>query len=128
MQPARQDFKPQSRIFRDGMARLAIDGRSAHGRYLRALRCELIKMIGGQPSVVQSELIEGVTKDAYQLALFAERFLNGHALTPRERREESAVRGRFERNLRRLGLQAAAAKPPSLAEVLARGKTAEAAA
>jgi hypothetical protein len=78
------------------------------------LRAELIEHVAGPsnaPGVVQSQIIELAISDAYQLALFAERASTAGKLTPRERREENATRGRYEKTLARLRLQAAPAKP-----------------
>jgi hypothetical protein len=113
MTPSRASFKPQSRIFREGVAAFAIDGRSRLGRYLRALRIELANHAApdGNLSVVQRQLLELLIADAYQLALFAERIAREGRLTAHERREHSAVRGRYERTIARLGLKAAAAVP-----------------
>jgi hypothetical protein len=109
----RGQFKPQSRVFRDGMLKLSIDGRSRLGRYLRTLRAELIEHVAGprgSPGVVQAQLIDLAVSDAHQLMLFAERALKTGKLSLRERREESAARGRYERTLARLGLMPAKAK------------------
>jgi hypothetical protein len=127
MTVARTEFKPQSRVFRDGLVQLSLDGRSRFGSYLRALRAELIEHVagpGGRPGVVQAQLIELAVNDAHQLALFSERVLGAGKLTPRERREESAVRGRYEKTLGKLGLKPVAARQPTLAEVLAAGQAA----
>jgi hypothetical protein len=110
----RRALKPQSRVFREGTIALAVDGRSCHGRYLSRLRGELTEHVagpGGKPSTVAAQIIDLAVMDAYQLLLFQERLAESGKLTPRERREESAVRARYERTLRRLGLEAALAKP-----------------
>jgi hypothetical protein len=116
-------FRPQSRIFRDGMANISIDGRSRLGRYLRALRIELADHAApdGRLSVVQRQLIDLLIADAHQLVLFDEKLATEGRLTAHERREHSAVRGRYERTIARLGLKAAAAKPtgPTMADLRA---------
>ena len=123
-------FKPQSRVFRDGMLKLSIDGRSRLGRYLRALRIELIEHVAGpnaSPEVIQAQLIELAVSDAHQLMLFQERGLSGR-LSPRERREESSVRGRYEKTLARLGIQRTVPKRQSVITALAEAVAKEAAA
>ena len=110
---------------------VAVDGRSQLGRYLRTLRSELFDHAagpGGRPGIVQSQLIELAVGDAYQLALFQKRLQVAGKLTPHERREESAARGRYERTLGKLGITPAGPRQPSLAEHLARNYGDEAAA
>jgi hypothetical protein len=123
MRADHRNIKPQSRVFREGLIGLAIDGRSQLGRYLRTLRAELLDHVagpGGTPGVVQSQLIELALADAHQLALFQTRRQDAGRLTAHERREESAARGRFERVIGKLGIKPAVAKPPSLEEHLQR--------
>ena len=120
MRGGHRNIKPQSRVFREGMVRLAVDGRSQLGRYLRALRAELIEHVSGpdgSPGVVQGQLIELAISDAHQFALFQQRIQGTGKLTPHERREESAARGRYEKTLGKLGLRPAAPAVPTLADL-----------
>src|SRR4029077_10046890 len=97
--------------------------RSRLGRYLRALRIQLADHAApdGRLSIVQKQLIELLITAAHQLALFEERLASEGRLTAHERREHSAVRGRYERTIARLGLKAAPAKPtgPTMADLRA---------
>jgi hypothetical protein len=61
--------------------------------------------------VVQRQLIELLIADAHQLTLFNEKLASEGRLTAHERREHSAVRGRYERTIARLGLKATPAAP-----------------
>jgi hypothetical protein len=104
---------PQSRMFREGSLTRYGDGRSRQAKFLRRLKAELLAHLGAQPSLIQQQLVDLAVADRFQMLLFEQRFAAAGRLTPHERREESAVRTRFERTLLRLGLKAAAAPAPT---------------
>jgi hypothetical protein len=106
-----------------------LDGRTREARRLRAVTRELTEHVGGadRVSAAQRYLIERTAIDLLRLELLDGEMAAG-TVSNHDARVAHALRNTIRLSLRELGMQAAAAKPPSLAEVLARGKTAEAAA
>lgn len=100
-----------------------LDQRTREARHLRETVAALTAHIGGQPSAVQRMLIQRAAILSLKLAqLDAEPALSEHDM-----RAYSAWSNHLRLTLRELGLRPAAARPPSLAEVLAAGRPASAA-
>lgn len=98
-------MKPQSRQFRRGIVGLFGDGRLEPAKHMRRLRVELLEHLGPAPTVTQAQMVDLALSDYFQFWLFQQRLTEKGKLTPHERREMSAARGRYEKTLMRLGLK-----------------------
>ena len=96
-----------------------IDGRSAEGRFCRHLEAELTAHVGGNPTIVQKLLIDRMIKIRLQLDLLDDRLKRGE-WNPHDSRTYGGLIHALRLTGRELGLKSAAAKPPSLADHLAR--------
>ena len=96
-----------------------LDQRTRAARLLRETRAELIEHLGGRPSVVQVRLIERAAWLSLRLAQLDQRIAEG-GFTEHDSGVYLAWSNSLARLLARLGLQPAAAAPPSLADHLAR--------
>jgi hypothetical protein len=110
---------PYSRSLRRGVIGQTLDGRSEAGRFARDLERQLIEHVGGNPSITQKLLIERAIKTTLQLRALDVKLDSG-SWTDCDSRTHGALVNRERLLLRELGLQPAAAKPPSLAEITAR--------
>ena len=108
---------PYSKIFERGPLAPSVDGRSTEGRHIRKLERELIKHIGGAPSITQRLLIERIIKTHLQLRALDEKLASG-IWTDHDRRTQAALANGLRLSLRDLGAKPVDAKPPSLAEYL----------
>jgi hypothetical protein len=111
-----RDIGPHSRPH----ALAKIDNRTKEARLLRETRSNLIAHLGGRPSEVQLQMIERIAMLTLHVSLFDRRAIENGGMGERDRREYLAYSNSLERALRQLGIRAAAEKPPSLAEHLAR--------
>jgi hypothetical protein len=111
---------PHSRLFARGSS--AIDGRSREGRYLAAVRAQLVAHLGGSPSAPQRMIVDRLAVVALRLALFDEKIIAG-SLTDNDARTYGALHNSFRLLIREIGLKAADARP-SLAETFARRRQA----
>lgn len=118
----RPKMSPRSRLLTHG----CVDGRSREGRYLRACRAELAAHVGGEPSRAQAVLIDRIAWLRLHVVLFDEKIAAGETLSLHDGRMYMSFSNGIVRAMRELGLQPAAAKPPSLADYLAAKTAAEA--
>jgi len=98
--------------------------RTAEGRLIRDVRADLIKHVGGAPSAPARALIERAVMLTVQLARMDAKALRDGAMSEHASREYLAWSNTLTRTMKALGLKAAPAKPPTLAEVRARGAAA----
>jgi len=97
-----------------------LDQRTREARLLRETRAELVRHVGGSPSVTQRALIDQLVQIKLRLAVMDRRFAETGAQTDHDSRVYLAWSNSFGRLLAQLGLQAAKPKPPSMAEIIAR--------
>jgi len=95
-----------------------LDGRTREAALLRTTREALVAHVGGQPSAVQSVLIERAAILALRLAVMDAKAPGG-ALTERDAREYLCWHNAYVRTLRELGIKGVPERGPTLAEVLA---------
>jgi len=103
----RKDFTPLGHL----------DGRTKAARILKNTRDTLIGHCGGSPSITQLQIIERCAWLTLKLAMLDGKIAAGKD-TSFDNDQYLAWQGHLTRNLVKLGLQPAAAKAPSLAEVL----------
>ena len=109
---------PYSRVIDRGAVGGLIDGRSREGRFLRRYERMLTDHVGGNPSIVQRALISRGARLALHLELMDERSLAGdHVFTVHDHNHYISWSNALARLLGRLGLKAAADKPPTLADL-----------
>jgi hypothetical protein len=113
----RHKIGPYSRKLRRGIIADNIDGRSTLGRFCRDLEAQLIAHVGGKPSIAQRLLIQRIIRGTVQLEAFDEKMLGGN-WTDQDARNYHGLINRHRLLLREIGLEAAAAKPPSIADYL----------
>lgn len=116
--PDRRPLGPHSRVFRRGAIGDSIDGRSTLGRFIRDLERQLIEHVGGAPSITQRLLIDRIIRIRVQLDALDEKLSAGN-WTPHDSRTHGALNNALRLTLREIGLRPAAARQPSLADVLA---------
>jgi hypothetical protein len=109
---------PYSRRLHRGAIGELFDGRSAEGRFVRALEAELVQHVGGDPTITQRLLIDRLIKIQLQLAAFDAKLASGK-WTGHDQRTYGGLLNAFRLTARELGLKATAAKPPSLADIAA---------
>src|SRR5438046_193915 len=68
---------PYSAVLRRGVIGEAIDGRSTIGRLARDLEAQLVRHVGGNPSVTQRLLIELAVKTKLQADAFTTKLASG---------------------------------------------------
>lgn len=111
---------PYSRAIDRGAIGSTIDGRSRQGRYLRAYERMLTEHVGGNPSATQRALICRAARLALHLELMDEAALrDGKPFTAHDHNHYVAWSNALARILARLGLEAPAARAPTLADVMA---------
>ena len=86
---------------------------------MRTLEAELTQYLGGAPSVTQRLLIGRLARVALRLHLFDEK-IAASTITDHDARVYGALHNALRLMLREIGMRPAAARPPSLAEHLAR--------
>jgi hypothetical protein len=95
-----------------------VDGRSHHGRILRALSRELTEAVGGHPTALQRRLIENACITYVRMLLVDEQLSKdgmGEPLAERQSRYYLAWSASLERSLLRLAAMPRARKPASAA-------------
>lgn len=98
-----------------------LDRRTRESRLLEATRAELVAHVGGQPSATQRALIDRCSMLSLHLALLDEKTLSaGGTMTEHDSRQYLAWSNSFTRAMRDLGVKPAAAKAPSLADLISR--------
>jgi hypothetical protein len=111
------------RLARGSLDDLYDDGRSAGGRYVRALEAELVAHCGGSPTATQRHLI----KDAILLRLQIDGLAEKQRTGPWTSHDTVTFSGALRNHrsvLRDLGLSPAAARAPTLAEAMAESRAA----
>ena len=98
-----------------------IDGRSADGRFLRRIRTELTRHVGGKPSATQHALIDRIAWLRLRIAAMDARTASARQMTELDSRTYLAWVGSLSRLMRELGPEVPLpeAKPPTLASYLA---------
>lgn len=96
-----------------------LDQRTKEARLVRETRAELVAHVGGKPSATQRALIERAVQLTLRVALMDRKFTEAGHTSERDSREYLAWSNSLARTLREIGLKPAAARPPSLAEILA---------
>ena len=109
-----QRVGPQSRLLEHG----SLDGRSVEGRFLRAIEAQLSEHVGGRPTVAQHLLISRVARVALRLELYDRKLAAGE-FTDHDGRVYNALHNALRLGLREIGMKAAVAKAPSLADIAA---------
>ena len=96
-----------------------LDNRTREARWMRRVAADLRRHVGGQPSAVQEQLIQRAAWLALRLAQLDAKIADGESFTEHDSKAYLAWTSTFSRLLKLLGMKPAAAKPPSLAELLA---------
>jgi len=96
--------------------------RTREGKLLKATRADLTRHVGGAPSVTQRVLIERASMLVLQLAMMDARALETGEMSEHSSRQYLAWTNTLAKTLRHLGLQAASARQPTVAEVIAAHK------
>jgi hypothetical protein len=109
---------PYSRRLQRGSLSQSVDGRSATGRFVRALEAELVEHLGGNPSIVQRLLIERLIKVRVQLDLLDSR-LGTEGWTPHDARTYGGLLNAYRLTAREIGLRAQPPPPPKSIGLLA---------
>jgi hypothetical protein len=116
---------PYSRSIDRGAVGGLIDGRSREGRLLRQYERQLLDHVGPNPSVTQRCLIQRAARLALHLELMDERSLaRDHVFTEHDHHYYVSWSNALARHLTRLGLEPAAAKVPSLADLFPNDRSA----
>ena len=102
------------------------DGRSHAGRAAKQLRIALTEHLGGNPSAVQLLLISQACSLSARIATMDESFRKAGHMSDHHTREYLAFSNSLCRLTERLGLKGAKSKPPTLADHIAKRKTAPA--
>ena len=85
------------------------DGRTKEARLVKSLRAELIKHVGGNPTIAQRMLIDRVAQLTLRIASMDKKFTETEVQTEHDSRCYLAWTGSLSRLLRDLGLDAAPA-------------------
>lgn len=109
--------RPHSKAVIRGSVGDTIDGRSREGRYLRHCEVELTQHVGGKPSFVQKVLITRASRAMLRLQLLDEKLAEG-SWTDHDARTFGGLNNALRLTLRELGIKAAVAPAPSLADYL----------
>lgn len=97
-----------------------LDRRTKEARLLKRMEAELTRHVGGTPSATQRALIARAAMLTLHVAMLDARALeNSGAMTGHDQRAYLAFSNSLSRALRDLGLDAATAAPPSLADIIA---------
>ncbi len=111
-------IRPIFAEFRPG--RLAVlDGRRRESRLLRDMRAALTAHLGGKPNAAQVVLIERAAQLQLRVALFEQKWQRTGEMPDHDQRSYLAWSNALSRTLANLGLQPAAARQPSVDEILA---------
>lgn len=96
----------------------ALDQRTREARLLRKMEADLTSHIGGTPSATQRALIARCAMLSLHVAMLDGRALQSGGMTAHDQRAYLAFSNSLSRSLRDLGLDPAAAAPPSLSDLL----------
>jgi hypothetical protein len=96
----------------------ALDQRTREARLLRRMEAELTRHVGGTPSATQRALIARCAMLTLHVAMLDGRALQSGGMTAHDQRAYLAFSNSLSRSLRDLGLDPAAAAPPSLSDLL----------
>jgi hypothetical protein len=104
-----------------GRTRLAkLDGRTREARFIAKLRADLVRHVGGSPSITEAELIDMACDIAFEIEAMKRRRADRDAtLSLHDHRAFLAYQNTFRRTLAALGMKGAEARPQSLAERMA---------
>jgi hypothetical protein len=95
-------------------------GKTREGAFLRGVRAELVKHVGGRPSATQAALIEAAAQLRLRITLMDRKFSETHTQTEHDTRVYLAWVGSLARLMTRLdSLKGVADKPPALQDYLA---------
>jgi hypothetical protein len=103
-----------------------LDRRTKEARLLRETIAALTAHVGGRPSATQAALIRRCAWLTLRVALLDEKMLQAGEMGERDSKTYLAWSNSLARTLRDLGLKGVAERPPTLAEVIAAGRTAAA--
>ncbi len=95
-----------------------LDGRSRETRLIRQLHAELIRHVGGKPSVTQAAIIDQLVQLRVRIATMDRAFAETGDTTGHDTKTYLAWANSYARLLRHLGLKGVAERPPSLADHL----------
>jgi hypothetical protein len=109
--PPSRHVRPRVGPYSRSGAVALLDGRSREAQYMRQVRSDLIKHVGGSPSAVQRQLIERAVRLSLQLELMDERLMHHESFTAHDHNAYLAWSNALTRTLARLGLSAAKSKP-----------------
>jgi hypothetical protein len=99
-------------------------GKTREGAFLRGVRAELVKHVGGRPSATQAALIEAAAQLRLRITLMDRKFSETHTHTEHDTRVYLAWVGSLARLMTRLdSLKGVADKPPALQDYLAARST-----
>lgn len=82
-----------------------MDGRTKEARFLRDTRADLLRHVGGTPTVVQAALIERAVILSLRVAQMDAKAADGGVLTEHDSRTYLAWSNHLTRTLRQLGLK-----------------------
>jgi hypothetical protein len=98
-----------------------LDQRTREARLMRQTREALVQHLGGKPSATEKLLIERAANLQLRIATMDRKFSETGEMTEHDTRTYLAWTGSLSRLLRDLGLKGTPPKPPTVAEVMARG-------
>jgi hypothetical protein len=119
MAKSRGRLGPYSRVLQRGVIADTVDGRSREGRLMRAMEAELVRHVGGSPSIVAKLLIERTVKIRMQIDGLEEKLARGD-WTPHDSRTYGGLLNAYRLCCREIGLKGTAPKPATLADHLAK--------
>jgi hypothetical protein len=96
-----------------------LDGRTREAALMRRVRAELTAHVGGKPNFPQRVLIERAAVLALRIAQIEAKIVAGEMLTQHDNNYAIAWHNAYRRTIAAIGLEPAAAKPPSLEDHLA---------
>jgi hypothetical protein len=117
--PERKRVGPYSRGLHRAAIGQCVDGRSREGRFLRAYEAMLSRHVGNGASSVQRALITRAARLALYVEMMDERALSQGGMSERDSATYLAWSNSLRRTLVALGIEGAAERPPSLADVTA---------
>jgi hypothetical protein len=109
-------FGPYSNLLRRGVIRNFVDGRSTLGRFARDLENQLIRHVGGSPSVTERLVIERLVACTIQLDLLDQKLRDGK-WSELDARTHAGLINRHRLMARELGLQPAPPPTSSLRDI-----------
>lgn len=96
-----------------------LDGRTREARFIATLRADLVRHVGGSPSITEAELIDMAVDIAFEIEAMKRRRAERDAtLSLHDHRTFLAYQNTFRRTLAQLGMKAAERPALSLAERL----------